>query len=343
MQRRDDPTKTAMLRQLKAMGLETFEVSLIYEGEKEKVHNRNFTATPKDLVEKLPRLKLDNKRGANVYIRGPRNVDHGLILLDDIDGRTPEKMAAVGIKPAVVVETSPDNFQAWVKLSKAQPAELRLEIARVLQQRFGGDPGGVGAHQAGRIAGFSNQKRKHKQANGLHPFGKLISGWGKPIEPAAEQEILREAELALEKKREERSERASPHKEVSRQDNPQEDSRVRPEAAPTSKGDVDPAIKEVWLEAYRAREKQNPHHPNLSEVDWKMCCKALELGATPEIIRATLEDVATRKGTWAASYASITVGKAVAAQERKAGIGESSSRLGRDHDRPRPTEDALQR
>ena len=84
-------------------------------------------------------LKRMNAKGNDIYIR-PAG-EHGLVLMDDLTPGALRNMARDGFAPAATVETSPGNFQAWVKLSdKALPADVRHIAARGLAQRYGGDP-----------------------------------------------------------------------------------------------------------------------------------------------------------------------------------------------------------
>jgi hypothetical protein len=54
----------------------------------------------------------ENAKGAHIYVR-PAGV-HGLSLIDDLTSEAIERMKAEGFEPPVVVETSFNNFQAWL-------------------------------------------------------------------------------------------------------------------------------------------------------------------------------------------------------------------------------------
>ena len=47
-------------------------------------------------------------------------------------------MKAAGFNPAVVVETSPTNFQAWLKHPEPLSKEVNTAAARALAEKFGG-------------------------------------------------------------------------------------------------------------------------------------------------------------------------------------------------------------
>ena len=73
-------------------------------------------------------LKRMNAKGNDIYIR-PAG-EHGLVLVDDL---TADKLASMnkdGFQSAARIETSPGNFQAWVKLSdKPLSADVRRVAA----------------------------------------------------------------------------------------------------------------------------------------------------------------------------------------------------------------------
>jgi hypothetical protein len=84
-------------------------------------------------------------------------------------------MARSGFAPAAVIETSPGNFQAWLKHPEQLPKELGTAAARALAEKFGGDRGAADWRHFGRLAGFTNRKNRYCDATtGLHPFVKLV-------------------------------------------------------------------------------------------------------------------------------------------------------------------------
>ncbi len=88
-------------------------------------------------------------------------------------------MKRAGFAPAVVVETSPANFQAWLKHPEKLSKEIGTAAARALARRFGGDPGAADWRHFGRLSGFTNKKPAYRDpATGLHPFVKLIEDDG---------------------------------------------------------------------------------------------------------------------------------------------------------------------
>ena len=135
------------------------------------------------LIRSVAWLRLQNLRGRNIYIR-PKG-EHPLSLLDDLTFEAVERMKSEGFNPAVLVETSLGNFQAWVNHGESLPKELSTKVARTLSQKFGGDPSSADWRHFGRLAGFTNRKEKHRRADGLSPFVKLIEASGEIYPQAA--------------------------------------------------------------------------------------------------------------------------------------------------------------
>jgi hypothetical protein len=128
------------------------------------------------LLRSIAWLRLENMRGRNIYIR-PQG-EHHLSLVDDLSKASINRMKAEGFQPAAVVETSPGNFQAWLNHGEDLTKELGTAVARALANRFEGDTNAADWRHFGRLAGFTNQKDKHLQPNGLFPFVRLIESTG---------------------------------------------------------------------------------------------------------------------------------------------------------------------
>ena len=275
-----DRTRTAIQRQLKGMGLELFEISIIRGDEHRSVN----AWTPAEILDRLPSIKRANLAGAHIYVRGPRDRDHDLILLDDLDRFTPERMKAAGHDPAVVIETSPGNVQAWIRLGVACSASIRHEVSRDLAQLYGGDPGAIDPHQSGRLAGFTNRKIEYKTAKGF-PFVLMHNAPGK-IAPAS-AELIRAAEVRIQT------------------DLKQQQSRITKLKVDAGEGEAADNLISAWEREYKDRGG------DLSNVDFAVCCQALKAGQDPDNIAAALEVVADRKGHHAKGYAERTVRAAV--------------------------------
>jgi hypothetical protein len=146
------------------------------------------------LLRSVNWLRLQNLNGRNIYIR-PKG-EHPLTLLDDLTFEALDRMKAEGFHPSVVVETSFGNFQAWINHGEVLPKEISTKAARVLSNRFAGDPSSADWRHFGRLAGFTNRKEKYRDAHGRSPFVKLIEVTGS-VYPQAQQ-FLSELRAACE-------------------------------------------------------------------------------------------------------------------------------------------------
>lgn len=165
--------------------------------------NRDLTAA--EIEAMLPTAAAANFRGGNVFMRlGPGCRDHhpGIILIDDLVDIAVEQLARDGLEPSLVVETSKENFQAWVRIHDGTvPYEVVGAVARHLAETYGGDPRAVSPRQPGRLAGFTNRKLKHRRSDGSFPFvrlthmdkGRVASRGSNLIEKALEVDTARAA------------------------------------------------------------------------------------------------------------------------------------------------------
>ena len=184
MSARPDRTRLAVERQLAAMGQPHYQIGI---SDQDTGQMMERTWTEPQVLDALSWLKRQNARGANIYIRpDPKKVpDHDLILVDDLDQDKLDNMRAAGHDPALVVETSPANYHAWIKLPEPQPPEIRLEISRRLTTEYGGDENSIGAVRYGRLAGLTNRKPIHETGRGLYPFVLLRQATGRVAAAAA--------------------------------------------------------------------------------------------------------------------------------------------------------------
>ncbi len=200
-------TIEAVQRQIRAMGADVFEVGLF----KPDANGRHPEMLPRvwdceSLLRSIGWLRHENREGRNIYIRP--NGEHNLSLVDDLKSPVIAAMTRSGFTPAIVVETSPGNFQAWLKHPEPLSKELGTAAAKALAEKFGGDRGAADWRHYGRLAGFTNRKEKYRDAvTGLHPFVRLIEANGNTY-PEAHNFLSRiRADLEERYRREERRRR----------------------------------------------------------------------------------------------------------------------------------------
>jgi hypothetical protein len=185
-----DRSLEAIRRQTQALGVERFEVG-IREAKTGLMMNREWSRA--ELEQAAPWLKRMNARGNDIYIR-PAG-EHGLVLVDDLKPAALEKMREDGYAPALTVETSPGNYQAWVKLSdKKLSKDVRDMAAKSFAHAYGGDPASAESRHYGRLAGFTNRKQKYTR-DGKQPYVLAQDSNGEIAKSAPEG--LRRIEMAL--------------------------------------------------------------------------------------------------------------------------------------------------
>jgi RepB DNA-primase from phage plasmid len=173
-----DRTAIAVRQQITAMASQLFEVGLFKPdaGPAESVMIPRVWDTDQ-VVKSVSWLRRLNCEGRNIYIR-PRG-EHDLSMVDDLTIHAVAAMKEAGYTPAVVVETSPGNYQAWLKHANRLNKEVSTAAARTLAEKFGGDRGAADWRHFGRLAGFTNRKAKYLDASsGLYPFVRLIEAGG---------------------------------------------------------------------------------------------------------------------------------------------------------------------
>src|SRR5438309_362323 len=117
-------TQEALTRQVEAMGSEWFEVG-VFDASAERMIPRVWGK--ETVLKSIAWLRYENLKGRNIYIR-PAG-EHHLSLVDDLKVTAIQKMKREGFAPAVLVETSPGNFQAWLKHGKQLERSLATAVA----------------------------------------------------------------------------------------------------------------------------------------------------------------------------------------------------------------------
>ena len=100
---------------------------------------------------------VKNNAGHDVYIRPARGVSHPVVFLDDLP---PRKALGIARKyGSLVVETSADNCQCWVRVARPLSETERATVQRSLVSKVGADPMSASGDHFGRAAGYCNRKR----------------------------------------------------------------------------------------------------------------------------------------------------------------------------------------
>src|SRR5215469_285126 len=168
-----DRTIIAVHKMLDALAATSYDVGILSDRGMLPGH---AILTKEAILAKLKFLKSQNARGAHIYVR-PSGT-HNLTVLDDLAQDSLDQLSADGFEPCAVVETSPGNFQAWLKHHRTYQSAVSTFIAQELARRYQADPSAADWRRFGRLPGFTNCKPKHRQANGLFPFVLLRSCTG---------------------------------------------------------------------------------------------------------------------------------------------------------------------
>ena len=257
-----DRSLEAVQKQMTALGVERLLVG-IRDAQTGLMMHRKWSRA--ELERSLPWLKRMNARGNDIYIRP--DGDHGLVLVDDLKADALERMQREGYAPAAILETSPGNFQAWVKLSEAPlSVAVRTRAAQGLAQHYGGDLNSADGKHYGRLAGFTNRKPQHTRHN-RQPYVLAQACPGTIARAAAA--YLQQIAQGLDKEAEEQERRE--RREVLQS--------ARPGAG------RDP-IQEYQRQAQRLLAQYGAD-ADLSRVDWMIATAMAKSG------RFTLQDIAT--------------------------------------------------
>lgn len=172
-------TLIAVEQQIAAMGCDVYEIGLFKphtpESDPREAEMLPRTWDRATLLKSVPWLRYQNSQGRNIYIR-PKG-EHHLSMVDDLTAGAIRRMKAEGYTPALIVETSPGNFQAWLNHGQVLPQRLSTLAARALAEKFGGDKGAADWRHFGRLAGFTNQKDKYRDPDGSFPFVRVRGGF----------------------------------------------------------------------------------------------------------------------------------------------------------------------
>ena len=157
--------RVTALRQLKAMGCPRFDLGVLRADGMMVLHE---SLSAPQICARFTWLRRENARRAHIFVR-PHGLSR-LTLVDDLSCSALNSMKRAGFAPTLVVETSPRNFQAWLKHSRVfSNCESGTMAARELAARFRGDRSSADWRHFGRLAGFINQKPNRRLPNGLQP------------------------------------------------------------------------------------------------------------------------------------------------------------------------------
>ncbi len=163
-----DRTEQAVRRTLAAVNAPLYDIGILTD---RGMFPRMDALTASECMARLRYLKYRNAHGAHIYVRP--SGERRFTLLDDLSHAAIASLTAEGFEPCAVVETSPGNFQAWLKHSRILSKKLGTFAAQQLARRFGADPSAADWRRFGRLPGFTNRKPQYRHNEGLFPFVRL--------------------------------------------------------------------------------------------------------------------------------------------------------------------------
>ena len=129
----------------------------------------NKRLDPDKLLQEVRFYQAKNTVGYNIYFRP---VGYQYVLLDDLSRDALPELAK--LIPCLLIETSPNNYQAWLRLQNIpQEKEQAHQICKELATLLSADMASAEPVHIGRLPGFTNRKPKHQRPDGLFPFVEL--------------------------------------------------------------------------------------------------------------------------------------------------------------------------
>jgi len=234
--------------------------------------------------------------------------------VDDLTARAVAQLRYNGVGPAVVTETSPGNYQAWIRLAPGPiPEAVATAAARALARQYGGDPASAHWRHMGRLAGFTNQKPSRMIVDGpyqgLQPFVLLREATGR-IAPAGPALLARAHEQLAHEQAAREPTRAAPSHDI-----------LPDLALAERKSDAAEAGRLAALYRERAawlgqRTSGEPLGADLSRLDWAVARDLARQGHAPEVVAGAVRvgspRLEERKAGHVDEYVARTVSKVFA-------------------------------
>ena len=120
--------------------------------------------SPGELEAHMPEMLRFQRRGENIYYT-PLSDDRHHILIDDMTRDSLKRLQEDGFRPAVVLESSPGNYQCLLTIPKLG-TEFDRDVGNRITERLNreyGDKKLCGCIHPHRAPGFENRKPKHRR------------------------------------------------------------------------------------------------------------------------------------------------------------------------------------
>lgn len=180
MEKMTSDVKRDFTRYHNAIGANRYRVTAFWNDDKgnhrgwvlDKKKNDNISRgfTPGEVLYNAALIEKLDLQGKNVYYT-PISENKHHILVDDLTKDSLQQLLKDGYKPAIILESSPGNFQVILNISKISD-EFDRDVSNKLMVDLNtqyGDPKIQGAIHPHRIPGTHNTKEKHKREDGTFP------------------------------------------------------------------------------------------------------------------------------------------------------------------------------
>lgn len=131
--------------------------------------------TLEEIASHLPEMLRLQQRGENIYYT-PLSENKHHILVDDMSAESLIRLQKDGYRPAVILESSPGNFQCLLtipKLGNRFDRDVGNRLTERLNREYG-DRNICGCIHPHRAPGFENRKPKHRRGDGAYPEVRLL-------------------------------------------------------------------------------------------------------------------------------------------------------------------------
>ena len=131
--------------------------------------------TPEEVARHLPEMLRLQQRGENIYYT-PLSENKHHILVNDMSAESLIRLQKDGYRPAVILESSPGNFQCLLtipKLGSRFDKDVGNRLTERLNRKYG-DKNICGCIHPHRAPGFENRKPKHRRDDGTYPEVRLL-------------------------------------------------------------------------------------------------------------------------------------------------------------------------
>ena len=160
-----DRTYQAVKRQLKAMGAKLYEIGVKTA---QSMIKREWSL--EQVLKFVPWLKRENAKGAEILVRPAGENNQGLTLVDGMNRSQIDAMKRNGAEPAVIIETSPERFQSWIRFTDQPLSEnTAIALSKAFAKEYGLGIDHATGSDFGRLTGFLNQDPELKTARGMNP------------------------------------------------------------------------------------------------------------------------------------------------------------------------------